>query len=331
MASSDSDALADMLGPWQAACLEAPEDPSEEEAIDLDVVHQPETGARHTSLVTGSSSHVGLGVTMPCAHPSQPPTPSSTLETLMKQALNKISELNIGNSMVSEPEVLKIGELYCRETPQLHASNAAMAAVAGVNPAELEPTLAPLTTAMLQPDKMCKQTLDQVLANSSAELLLYVQLSRYDETSMRIRQKHFFQQTYVDADTGHPSATTPTATSVQAGALSPADALQATTISKMFSSEQKYAYLLKVNIEGSSGRQTGFVAVTGPMLSWNQLLARATGECMHQALREGNAINSLAHHHRQSHCERGLREAVAPRKRTSLAAFAFLLQCTPLC
>ena len=190
--------------------------------------------------------------------------------------------------------------------------------------------------------KMRKQNLDQVLTNSSAELLLHMQISRYDETPMRIRQKHFTQQTYMDADPGHPSATTlepTTATSVQAGVLSPADALQATTISKMFASEQKYACLLKVDIEGSSGRQTELVAVTGPMLTWNQLLARATGECMHQALREGDAMTNLAGFFGcvfvppplTNPCERCLREVVAPRERTSLAAFALLLQCTPLC
>ena len=151
MASSDSDALAELLGPWQAACLEVLEDPSEEEAMDLDV-QEPETGVRAATLVTGTSSHVGFGVPTACAHPSQPPTSGSTLETLLTEALNKISDLNLGNSMVSDPEVGTIGELYCGDAPQLHGSKAAMAAVAGVNPAKLEPTLALLASAMLQLD-----------------------------------------------------------------------------------------------------------------------------------------------------------------------------------
>ena len=120
--------------------------------------------------------------------------------------------------------------------------------------------------------------------------------------------------------------------------MSSGDALPATTISKMFSSEQKFAYLLKVDVEGSTGRQTEFVAVTGPMLTWNQLLGRATGECTHQALREVDAVTDLAGFFRL--CLRATTTDKAPanvvcekssRERTHMEALAFMLQCSSLC
>ena len=93
MASSNSDALAALLGPWSAAGLETLEEDSDEEPMELHVSQDAEAAAGQTSLALSNSSHAGLAVTMPSTHPSLPPSSLSGLESLMTEALTRVAGL----------------------------------------------------------------------------------------------------------------------------------------------------------------------------------------------------------------------------------------------
>ena len=69
---------------------------------------------------------------------------------------------------------------------------------------------------------------------------------------------------------------------------------QTTSIEKMFSTEQRYAVLIKTEVETSDGLADEFVALTGAGLTWNQLLSRATGPCLKRALLETNSVSQAA-------------------------------------
>ena len=114
--------------------------------MELHGSQEAEAAAVQTSLALSTSSHAGLELTMPSTHPPLPPSSLSRLGSLMTEALTKVAALKVGSRAVTEPDFVHIAELYCQDAPQLHGSKAAMAQVAGVNPAKLEPTLALLTS-----------------------------------------------------------------------------------------------------------------------------------------------------------------------------------------
>ena len=153
-----------------------------------------------------------------------------------------------------------------------------------------------LASCLVHCDRHFRAKFEEHLRDSGAELLMYVDMSRYDETPMKIRKKQFL----VDLDSsltaledapadGGSLATFKT----QASDLS-IPVGHETVARKLFATDSRFAALVRCETEG--GYQ--HVAFLGRSLTWIQDLEHTTAECIRRALLEANplseACNSFA-------------------------------------
>ena len=68
---------------------------------------------------------------------------------------------------------------------RLHSSKQSTALHLGLDASKLEPLLGLLANTLIHLDRLCRHDVEQLLAVHGCELLLYLDLCRYDETPMK--------------------------------------------------------------------------------------------------------------------------------------------------
>ena len=192
--------------------------------------------------------------------------------------------------------LIDIAKFYCHADAKLHASKEAVSRIVGVAPAQLDDALAVFTNTLIHLSRATNQQIEQILVNSQAELLMYAEVSRYDETPMKVAHTQSVLQDSLAADTAgdFPAAASGWSSAHAGVGVNTAFDYKSSGLSKMFSTESKYVMVTKLPVEGPTGLTEQFFVFTGQHLTWNQLLNRATAPVMMQAIAETAAVTKFA-------------------------------------
>ena len=127
-----------------------------------------------------------------------------------------------------------------------------------------------------------------------AELVMFLEVTRYDETPMRVTHHEpvagLLPQQPPTTGSQPPKPSSGLAHSKAGPELS----TKSSSISNVFSTELQYCMLVKVGVECETAMQDRLVAFRGSGLTWNQLLTNKTGPCMLQALLETTLLTPEA-------------------------------------
>ena len=191
--------------------------------------------------------------------------------------------------------VQKLGAFYLEQPRALHATKAAIGHLLQVNPKKIEPALRSLGSALLHTDRAARHQVEQQIAQSGAHLLLYLDLNRFDETPMKVSQRQPLDSV-VQAALGQPAATEE---GVQQSFLRRNEAraqpmARGAATAKLFASEQRFGMLLKLSPDQVQEGQSPYLFLQGLALTSLQVLEKATGMVMKDALLANNSVSSEA-------------------------------------
>ena len=181
--------------------------------------------------------------------------------------------------------VTKLADLLMDVPSALHASKEAMARVLGEPAAKLESSTISLADAILHTDHFYKSQLEALVAASSARLLLYLEVSKFDETPMKVA----FKEPLMSA---HSSRFGELEECAQEGTEAPQQAtstdehlfLMTTSVAKLFATENRVAMLITLQAHPGGSAAPRPLLLVGSVLSCLQMLDRATGSVMYHAL-----------------------------------------------
>ena len=192
-----------------------------------------------------------------------------------------------------DPDLRQVMNFFFQPGHRLHGSKEALGQVLGMPPKIVEDKLTSLTAALLYYDAVCWTRLIDTLVASGGQLVSFLHFGRYDETPVRITQSQFLdqilQQAHTPSDNAQPGARPPTP-SQGLWSTGASSTLKDTTVSKMLASEEKFALLMRMPLEGHEGLQDELLAIFGSVLSWNQLLERGSGSNLLRALQQCSAL-----------------------------------------
>ena len=186
-------------------------------------------------------------------------------------------------------EVCKVVQFFLCQPTSLHISKEALGRLIQVRPARLAPHLALCCNTLGHLDRQHRYQLEESLANSSLELILYIEHSRYDETPMRVRHEQLQALSTPEAGAGRQPEQGMLPQGRAAGSLSLTST--ATSVAKMMSTELQYGMLVKASRETEDGAEEQLFFFKGSTLAWNQVLARGNAACMVRALLETGAVS----------------------------------------
>ena len=151
-----------------------------------------------------------------------------------------------------DPSILKLGSFYLQEgIPHLHASKTAVAQVTGVQPEHIEPKLSLVASSLLEVDRVNHLQFQEAVANSPLRLVAFLEFASFDETPMKVGQKHSIQ---VPADPEAQQAETVPAAGAFGGEM-PTPGTTSTAlpslpmISKMLALDLQYIMVTQVKAE----------------------------------------------------------------------------------
>ena len=239
-------------------------------------------------------------------HPLRPQVPTHVVEglgplqaqawntPLLARPLQQVLDL-LGQDRLPqlEPTMAALADFFVQRPSRLHASKEAIGQLAGVQPKKIEPNLNVLADTLLHMDKIKRHDFEQILANSGAQLLLYVDVVRFDETPMRVAQQQLLEdaaaQSQALAGASSQSAVAPPhkhgQPEVVGRVVSPA---------KMLATDSHFTALLKLQCDGASDHATKYMHFAGTSLTSLQLVERNTGSVLHSALLQNNLVSDHA-------------------------------------
>ena len=88
-----------------------------------------------------------------------------------------------------QSDISRITAFFCGKPRQLHSSKEALSQVSGCAPQRLEPSLSLLASTLLHVDAAERVAFEEALSENPGQLLAYIELSRQDETPMKVGQK----------------------------------------------------------------------------------------------------------------------------------------------
>ena len=214
-----------------------------------------------------------------CTHPLAPIF-SKLLETLPAE-LSTV----IGMDVHMQP----VADLYFDDCGKLHTSKEVAASICGVPTHRLEP-LNNLVVTLVHLHRLGREEVEAALASCDVECVCYLDFTRYDETPMRVTHRQGPPET---VQTPVPATSSAEATSSRA---TPANTVpswlpgKASTVSKMFSTQNHGCMLVRVPAADDPTAPSTFIALKFQCLTWNQLLERGNACCIHKALTEMNSV-----------------------------------------
>jgi len=184
----------------------------------------------------------------------------------------------------------KLADHYLVKPTATVGSIAAMSDLLGVNCREVQPSMCRLAAAHVAFDRWMRGRFEKSVARSGANLILYADLQRYDETPMPVtRRESLFdvlrdlpvEEAAVCQYPGNQKLSLQ-ASGYQVGKIS--------TPAKIFATESRFAILVRMPPE-RGGHLQCFI---GEALNWLQLLDRCTAEVVLQALAESCGVSAFA-------------------------------------
>ena len=217
---------------------------------------------------------------------------TAPLREVFKEVLSACDPISEETLLASDADIAKVAAFYFDDSPMLHSSKVSIGRLCGVPPEKLEPALTLIVNALLHLERERHCQLEQTLvSDSTVELVSYVELSRYDETPMKVTQVHGIHDVQ---DTALPEAPGPSQSEAGKGSVPPSSSgltFRAASVAKMFSTQTQVALLVKCEVQEEQGAVDQLVGLITTTSTWNQLLSRATGECLAAALQETSPIS----------------------------------------
>ena len=266
--ASDSEEAADVINPDPAADPQGHGDPP------LRQIRVPKTASQTLLLPVG-------------VWPDQP------LRSTFDKVLASIRPLPGEKLAKLDADLARVASFYLDEQqPTLHSSKTSIAQLTGVGADKLEPHLGLLINTLLHLDRQQQCSLEEsIVQDSGAELVAYIEFSRYDETPMKVTHSHRLGQWDL-ALPSTPGGLPPPELADQRGGDANSLAFKAATVSKMFNTQHQVAMLLKCGFQTDAGLDEQLLAVTSSAHTWNQLLGNATGECLSHCCLDGDSLDN---------------------------------------
>ena len=178
--------------------------------------------------------------------------------------------------LVSE-QALQVGQriasFFFGDEPKLQASKEAIGIITNISTEKVEQELSLFSNALLHLERSQCSSLLEIILRSDCKPICFVELTRFDETPLLVSHRQSLPEVLGQGPIlrrrGQAQFQSKTA-----------------NVCKMLCTEQKYAMLLHCKLEGDATIESQYVALTGDILTWNQLLERTTGVCQYQALQE---------------------------------------------
>ena len=182
---------------------------------------------------------------------------------------------------------------YQQNMSKLHASKVSLSQLLQISADSIEPHLCTVADAMAHSEKHRRRALEAALSSSPVRLVMYLECCRYDETPMRITHKQTLASLGVlPAPSSSDDRSSGGKRSHQE--LRGGHQIKASSVSKMFSTEQTFACLLEVTLPSEAGPRRQCVGFQGSTLCWNQLLEKTTSQNILAALMETSTTSSFA-------------------------------------
>ena len=154
------------------------------------------------------------------------------------------------------------------------------------------PQLCLLSNSLVHLDRHRRLQLEQILAEGGGQLLMYLDIARYDETPVTVAHHQVLERLSGPHQAEHAQQAPPQEEAAGSNLGSASLSMRSTSVSKMLSTEQKFAALIKISVPQDIGEpQPQLVSIIGSTLCWNQLLARGSGQCIYSALRQTRAVS----------------------------------------
>ena len=190
--------------------------------------------------------------------------------------------------------VLKLADMLMDAPTALHASKEAMARVIAEPASKMETATTALADAVFHTDHYHRSNLETIIGASAAELLLYLELSKYDETPMKVAYKEPLLP-----QTSNTAAAEPDIRSAEAGTADMASTqaehyMKTTSVAKLLATDNRVAMLLKLPTPSGTGHDPRPLLVIGSTLTCLQMLERATGSVMFNAISQNQNESLVA-------------------------------------
>ena len=200
----------------------------------------------------------------------------------LKAVLETLSSAS--RTLKSETAIQRLAKFYFQEVVKRHTTKESLSRHLGVESGKIEPHLTLLASTLLQLDRSQRAELEEVLANSGLECLLYLDIQKYDETPMKVSHLDFMQ-------IGEASATSDKAMQAekpqgQRSSSSDPDLISMKTSStvKLFATDNKYAMVFKLPQDVAEASGQGHLVIMGSSLSGVQMVEKTTAQITKEAL-----------------------------------------------
>eukprot|EP00971_Amphidinium_carterae_P348227 6490393-Amphidinium_carterae.1 len=224
------------------------------------------------------------------------PPSMQTVDALMPVFANVLQQSDV-HEKFDEPgtDACKLASFYWNEGHHLHTSKEAICKLLDIDRLNIEPLLCVLSNVMVHMDRGNRAKLEEALSTSGYELVLYIDMARYDETPMRVTHKQTMESMLPRSSAGTIDSLGGTDVEMESSHSHLGLSTKASSVSKMLSCEHKHAMLVKTQVaDNSGGLATKYVFIMGATLGWNQLLGNASSDCMGRALQETCAVSRHA-------------------------------------
>ena len=291
MASAWDEALATLTSAWDVALSDL---------IGEDDPEPPDAQVQEVVLKESREASKGQVPKVPAEVQSTLSTASNTLRCPLRTVFQEVlSYINYPDKITFEDvhsEIPLIAKFFVSPTHKLHASKEALSSLIGVPAHKLEPHLALVSSTLLQLDRHYRVQIEEALDHGHLDLVLYLDLARYDETPMKVRHELLSSNVSDDAFAGS-GTTTAGASGASVGASPATLTSTAVSVAKMFSSEGRYCLLVRGTDTTEAGpAKERYYLIKGSTLTWNQILGAGTAALMAKALQETRAVSSNAEH-----------------------------------
>ena len=220
-----------------------------------------------------------------------PPTPSIWQPAHLQQTLTAVLEACRQTPSPSlDTSIAPLADFFVQLPSRLHGSKAAITQLLGIEAKKIEPNLMALADAMLQLDHSKRENLERLVSQSGAQLLLYSDVVRYDETPMKVGQRQSLQDLGVPLDDAAPAGQMPSQL-LRHSDLQGETIGRTSTPAKLLATEAKYVMLVKLPADGAPGQAGQYVHLMGSSLTSLQVVEHTTGPVLKTSLLENNYVS----------------------------------------
>ena len=262
----------------------------------LDVAHAVQDGppppVRPPALHHGPRPQVSQAV----LHKLTGGRPETWSEALLAPLCDDIAEflgLHVGHPLV-DAAVQKLGSFYLERPRALHATKAVLGTLLNLDPKKIEPGLCSLASALIHTDRQFRHQLEAAAAGSDQQLMLYLDINRFDETPMKVSVRQNLDNLLFNPLQDVVGPQPPQADPLSHPDVRGRHQARASTTAKLFASEQRYAMVIRRAWRQDFEGDSPYLFLQGQALTNLQVLERATGAVMKEALLLNNGVSRSA-------------------------------------